>query len=132
MAPSTASFSRFFRNALQARVYKERLKKDGVAVGKPSLAHGFSTDFMRYFVKQDPTWDHSKLNLATLPGEMKALQATISPNNPDLSGFRNRGGKLLMYHGWSDAALSPFMSINYLDKVYAHDAGTPRENTRNH
>lgn len=98
-------------------------KKDGVAVGKPSLAHGFSTDFMRYFVKQDPTWNHSMLNLATLPGEMKSLHATISPNNPDLSDFRKRGGKLLMYHGWSDAALSPFMSINYLDKVYAHDAG---------
>jgi feruloyl esterase len=27
-----------------------------------------------------------------------------------------------MYHGWSDSALSPFMSINYLDKVYANDA----------
>ncbi len=97
-------------------------RKDGIGPGQPSLAFGFSGGFMRYFLTQDPTWDHSRTNLATLPGEMKALQATMSPTNPDLSAFRGHGGKLLMYHGWSDSALSPFMSINYLDKVYANDA----------
>jgi feruloyl esterase len=54
---------------------------------------------------------------------MSALQATMSPTNPDLSAFRGHGGKLLMYHGWSDSALSPNMSIDYVDKVYAKDAG---------
>ena len=36
--------------------------------------------------------------------------------------FRNNGGKLLIYHGWSDSALSPLMSIRYYDQVMAHDA----------
>ena len=97
-------------------------RKDGAGAGRPSLAYGFSTDFMRYFVKQDPKWNHNQLNLATLPGDMKAVQATLSPTSVDLSAYRNSGGKLLMYHGWSDSALSPFMSTNYLDKVYANDA----------
>lgn len=97
-------------------------RKDGAGAGRPSLAYGFSTDFMRYFVKQDPTWNHTQLNLAELPEDMKAVQATLSPTNPDLSAYRNSGGKLLMYHGWSDSALSPLMSLDYLDKVYAHDA----------
>lgn len=96
--------------------------KNLVGEGQPSLAYGFSTEFMRYFVKQDPTWDHTKMNLTTLPGDMKGLQMTLSPTNPDLSDFRKSGGKLLMYHGWSDSALSPFMSTNYVDKVYAKDA----------
>lgn len=103
--------------------------KDRVGPGQPSLAYGFSSEFMRYFVKMDPTWDHSRTNLATLTGEMKAVQATLSPTNPDLSAFRGSGGKLLMYHGWSDAALSPLMSTAYVDRVYAHDS-TARNDVR--
>lgn len=102
-------------------------RKDGIGPGQPSLAFGFSAGFMRYFLKQDATWDHSRTNLATLPGEMSALNATLSPTNPDLSAFRGHGGKLLIYHGWSDSALSPFMSINYLDKVYANDASAKND-----
>jgi feruloyl esterase len=94
---------------------------------RPSLAYGFSIDFMRYFVKQDAAWDHAKFNLATLDADMKAVQATLSPTNPDLSAFRSHGGKLLMYHGWSDSALSPLMSIDYLEKVYAKDAAAKND-----
>ncbi|MEQ1784406.1 MAG: tannase/feruloyl esterase family alpha/beta hydrolase, partial [Hyphomonadaceae bacterium] len=96
--------------------------KDRVAPGQPSLAYGFSIEFMRYFLWQDPTWNHTRFKLATLPNDMKVLNATLSPNNPDLSAFRAHGGKLLMYHGWSDSALSPLMSTGYVDKVYANDA----------
>ena len=103
--------------------------KDRIGAGQPSLAYGFSIEFMRYFVKMDPTWDHSRTNLATLPGEMKTLNATLSPTNADLSAFRTSGGKLLMYHGWSDSALSPLMSTSYVDRVYAHDA-TARNDVR--
>lgn len=103
--------------------------KDRVAPGQPSLAYGFSIEFMRYFLEQDPTWNHSRTNLVELPKKMTVLQATLSPNNPDLSAFRSHGGKLLMYHGWSDAALSPLMSIRYLDSVYAKDA-TAKDDVR--
>ena len=103
--------------------------KDRIGAGQPSLAYGFSAEFMRYFVKLDPTWDHSRTNLATLPAEMKAVQMTLSPTNPDLSAFRGSGGKLLMYHGWSDSALSPFMSTRYVDAVYGLDA-TARNDVR--
>jgi hypothetical protein len=49
------------------------------------------------------------------------IQKALSPNNPDLSAFRSSGGKLLMYHGWSDSALTPLMSTAYVDKVHALD-----------
>jgi Tannase and feruloyl esterase len=97
-------------------------RKDGAGKGVPSLAYGFSGDFMRYFLKQDPTWNHNQLNLATLPKEMEYLQKTLSPTDPDLSAYRKHGGKLLIYHGWSDPALSPLMSIGYVDQVYGKDA----------
>ena len=41
--------------------------------------------------------------------------------DPDLSAFRGRGGKLLLYHGWSDPALSALMTTRYVDAVLARD-----------
>ena len=40
-------------------------------------------------------------------------------NNPDLSAFRKRGGKLLMTYGWADAILMPLMGVNYYERATA-------------
>ncbi|WP_162806500.1 tannase/feruloyl esterase family alpha/beta hydrolase [Sphingosinicella terrae] len=37
--------------------------------------------------------------------------------DPDLRHFRDRGGKLIVYHGWADALLSPYNSIAYYEAV---------------
>jgi feruloyl esterase len=37
--------------------------------------------------------------------------------SPDLSVFRRRNGKLIVYHGWSDPIVSPLDSINYYNSV---------------
>jgi feruloyl esterase len=38
-------------------------------------------------------------------------------NNPDLSGFNKRGGKLLMTYGWADSILMPMMGVNYFEQA---------------
>ncbi len=43
----------------------------------------------------------------------------MDADNPDLSVFRRHGGKLMMYHGWADTALTPLMSIDYFDRASA-------------
>jgi Tannase and feruloyl esterase len=45
------------------------------------------------------------------------LQPILSSVNPDLSRFKARGGKLIQYAGWSDAAISPQNGLNYYRKV---------------
>ncbi|WP_323494269.1 tannase/feruloyl esterase family alpha/beta hydrolase [Sphingomonas sp. 10B4] len=37
--------------------------------------------------------------------------------NPDLSGFEARGGKLILFHGWSDPHISPINTIAYHEAV---------------
>jgi Tannase and feruloyl esterase len=39
-----------------------------------------------------------------------------------LSAFRQRGGKLLQYHGWNDQLISPQNSIDYYESVLSHFA----------
>ena len=40
-------------------------------------------------------------------------------NDPNIAPFIKRGGKLLLWHGWSDAGPSPLSTIDYFDKVKA-------------
>ena len=44
---------------------------------------------------------------------------TFNADDPNLKAFAARGGKLIMYHGWSDAALPPLGAINYFESVHA-------------
>lgn len=47
----------------------------------------------------------------------RLLQPIISSVNADLSAFKGRGGKIIQYAGWSDAAVSPQNGLNYYRKV---------------
>jgi feruloyl esterase len=42
---------------------------------------------------------------------------TFNADNPDLKAFVKHGGKLILYHGWADAALPPLATIQYLNSV---------------
>ena len=41
----------------------------------------------------------------------------INHTSPDLDAFMQRGGKLIMYHGWDDPSISAMNSIEYYDSV---------------
>jgi feruloyl esterase len=43
----------------------------------------------------------------------------VNAINPDLSAFKKRGGKLILYHGWNDVAISPGNAIDYYNSVLA-------------
>ncbi len=79
-----------------------------------------ATDFLKHFVFKNPNWDpkarpfnyDSDVALAENP------QALLTnANNPDIREFVNRGGKLLLYEGWSDHFTLPGIAIDYYKKV---------------
>jgi feruloyl esterase len=45
------------------------------------------------------------------------LQPILSSVNPNLAPFRARGGKMIQYAGWSDAAIAPQNGLNYFTRV---------------
>jgi feruloyl esterase len=45
------------------------------------------------------------------------LARTLNATDPDPKRFKDRGGKLIVYHGWNDAAVSPLNSIDYFRSV---------------
>ena len=76
---------------------------------------------MRNFVHHDPNWTYKGMNWNTFPYEISPIGHVLNSDNVDLSAFREQGGKLLLFHGWADVALSAHMSTNYVDAVYAND-----------
>ena len=76
---------------------------------------------MRYFVYQDPEWSYVDYDFGTYIQDSGPVTQQLAATNPDLDAFRARGGKLLMYHGWAEAALSARMSTDYMKAVLARD-----------
>ena len=54
-------------------------------------------------------WRFDAANFASL----EAARRLYNADNPDLSGFQRSGGRLIMWHGWSDPHISPVNTIEY-------------------
>jgi feruloyl esterase len=65
---------------------------------------------------QDANWDWHNYDLDR---DVAAADEKFGYVNVpyDLSAFKGRGGKLLLYHGWNDTAISPENTINYYQAV---------------
>ena len=85
--------------------------------GKSAMA-GFGSGYFANMVYSDPKWDFRTFDpVAGLATAREKTSEALDSTNPDLSAFAKRGGKLIMYHGWADAAISPLYSIQYYDEV---------------
>ncbi len=84
-------------------------------------------NYFRYMVYNDPAWNPLTANLdnAQHLATGKTAQA-LDATDPDLHRFSDRGGKLILYHGWNDPAISPWGTIAYyhgvLSKMGAQNA----------
>ncbi len=67
----------------------------------------------------DANWDWKTFNLDTDPALAKKVLGFVDSTDPDLSKFKARGGKLILYHGWADPAIQPEHTINYYNSVLA-------------
>jgi hypothetical protein len=75
----------------------------------------------RFWVYFDPTWDWKVLDYDNYLQFFRDTVANVGPimasDNPDLSTFRDLGGKLVMWHGFSDQLIVPGGTIDYYDAV---------------
>lgn len=83
-----------------------------------SLMYSFGTQYFKNMVYANPAWDYRTFQLdRDLAEAEKKTGAILNAVDPDLSRFAARGGKLILYHGWCDAAIAPQNAIDYHQSV---------------
>ncbi|HXE15299.1 MAG TPA: tannase/feruloyl esterase family alpha/beta hydrolase [Bryobacteraceae bacterium] len=83
-----------------------------------SLMSAFVENYFRYMVFDDAHWNvlTASIDESVRRANEKTAEA-LNATNPDLKPFQSRGGKLILYHGWNDPAISPLNTIHYYQEI---------------
>ncbi len=77
-------------------------------------------NYFRYMVTGDPKWNALTADVdAMLKLSREKMAADLDATNPDMSRFAAHGGKLILYHGWNDQAISPWNTVAFYEQVQA-------------
>jgi len=79
---------------------------------------GLSVSGLRNVVFGDRSWDYHTMEIGPdVERAAKSFKNEMATTNPNLEKFFDHGGKLLMYHGWSDPQVTPLNSVLYYKDV---------------
>jgi len=80
---------------------------------------GLSEQNMRFLAldADDPSFNWRTLKFPQDLPRLKTMNDILSPLDADLRPYKNRGGKIIFYHGWSDPAISALGTLHYYEKV---------------
>ncbi|GAA0249265.1 tannase/feruloyl esterase family alpha/beta hydrolase [Actinomadura nitritigenes] len=91
--------------------------RQGQTVGSQNFVESFAR-YLGYTNRVRPGWKLSDLEF-TAESFWKTVQSSsyLSAMDPDLGRFQRGGGKLLLWHGWSDQHISPQSTLAYYDAM---------------
>ena len=102
---------------------------NGTVVGTRSP---IASNWIKYFLKQDPEYDVSNIGYeeyeALFNESVSRYDGIMSSNDPDISAFRDKGGKFLSWHGLADELIPPQGTAEYRTRVEAQMGGNAAVN----
>lgn len=68
---------------------------------------------------QDPGhgWTAADFDMEADPGRMTRSAGLYNADSPDISAFRAAGGKMIVWHGWADAIVTPYKTVDWYEKA---------------
>ena len=88
---------------------------------------GISMEWFRYFLSQNPQLDGNTISPDRyerfFEQSVEEFSDVIGTDNPDLTAFRDHGGKAILWHGFADQLISALGSIDYYQRVQEEMGG---------
>ncbi|HEY6169415.1 MAG TPA: tannase/feruloyl esterase family alpha/beta hydrolase [Verrucomicrobiae bacterium] len=92
--------------------------------GKP---FSIALEYWAYYLAQDAKWNWNTLTYAAFEQlwtkSVEQYGAVIGTDDPNLTRFRDHGGKVIIYHGLADQLIPAAGSIDYYKRVQQHMGG---------
>jgi feruloyl esterase len=88
-----------------------------IRAGRPSISWEFAEAFFTNLATPGTPLDLRTFDAEKDRAKLEPIGAILNATDTDLSAFKARGGRILMYFGWADPALSPLMGTEYYEKV---------------
>lgn len=81
-------------------------------------AFRYVENYFRYMITGDLKWSAATADPETSLRQSREKGAPdLDATSADLGKFAAHGGKLILYHGWNDQAISPWNTIDYFKSV---------------
>jgi feruloyl esterase len=80
----------------------------------------YTQELYKFVIFKNPDWNWHQFNPATdIDRALQSEDGQLNFTDANLTPFFKHGGKLLMYHGWSDQQVTPLGSVDYFNEVVA-------------
>ncbi|OTA99052.1 hypothetical protein M426DRAFT_325459 [Hypoxylon sp. CI-4A] len=77
----------------------------------------YGYDLFRYFVYNDTEWDYTKFSYSDVELADSINPGSAAADQFDMTAFKERGGKIIKYHGGADSLIPTGSSIHFYKQV---------------
>jgi feruloyl esterase len=67
--------------------------------------------------RADPSFSWRTVKFPQDLPRLATMTEILSPLDPDLRPYKNHGGKIIIYHGWADPAISAYGTLDYYEHM---------------
>lgn len=117
------------------KIWEGPRKKDGTFLWYPvprgatigGGPHGVGMGWFTYLLAQDPQWNYKTLTRdgfeLRFQQSVEQYGAIFGDANPDLTAFRDRGGKVIIVHGMADPTIPFYGSVHFYKRLQERMGG---------
>lgn len=101
------------------------LPSDTALFERTGLQYRYGSEVFKYFVYHDSTWDFRNADFSDFHKKSRFASSFLDATSTDYSTFKAMGGKMIIFHGWNDPALSALSTIQHYEEALGQDSFLP-------